>query len=305
MDMIQWMRPHRTRRLAPGRTALWALALLLVDGSPATAQTPFDLYRERTAMLATGERCRLFDGPTGAALAAGQSQARSAALRAGADAQTLEQGADQARRQVAGLACTAPIVQREAQRVRAAFSLYVGLHRMSFPGSVAAWRADRTLAINTTTWRLAQDAFAGQDKVVFGLAGREGEQAMTVAVSDPDGEQPYAARLVMRDPERAQAFIPDGHSPLSARAPLRASAKIVMAEARAPADRTLLPMGARTAAAFRFPSETLDALQQLDPREAISVELLYPSAGGDRVRTAFLEVGDFNAGLAFLRMGPR
>lgn len=305
MDMIQWMRQHRTRRFASGRVALSALALLLIDVSPAGAQSPFDLYRERTAMLATGERCRLFDGPTGAALAAGQSQARSAALRAGADEQTLEDGADRARRQVAGLACTAPIVQREAQRVRTAFSVYVGLHRMSFPGSVAAWRADRTLAVHTTTWRLAQDAFAGQDKVVFGLAGREGAHAVTVTVSDPDGEQPYAARLVMRDPAKAQAYIRDGHSPLSARAPLRAAAKIVMAEARAPADQALLPMGASTAAAFRFPSETLDALQRLDPREAISVEFLYPSARGDRVRTAFLEVGDFNAAMAFLRMGPR
>ncbi|MDB5459140.1 MAG: hypothetical protein JWO72_881, partial [Caulobacteraceae bacterium] len=73
----------------------------------------------------------------------------------------------------------------------------------------------------------------------------------------------------------------------------------------APADRPLLPAGAASAAAFRFPPGTLDALQRLDPREAISVELLFPSTRGDLVRTAFLEVGDFNAGLAFLKIGPR
>ncbi len=78
-----------------------------------------------------------------------------------------------------------------------------------------------------------------------------------------------------------------------------------MAEAKAPADRALLPTGVRNASAFRFPAETMGALQGLDPREAISVEFLYPSTRGDLIRTAFLEVGDFNAGMAFLKMGPR
>jgi hypothetical protein len=288
-----------------GWAAVGALALL-ADVRTAAAQSPFELYRERTAMLATGDRCGLFDAPTRAALAAGQSQARTAALRAGADDQSLDRGAATAKLQVAGLACAAPIVQREAKRVRDAYVLYSGLHRMSFPGDVGAWRADRTLSVHSASWMLAQDAFAGQDKVVFGLAGREGEQAMTVAVSDPDGAQPYAARILLRDPARApQAYIPGGGAPLSARAPVRAAAKVIMAEAKAPADRALLPVGTSAASAFRFPSETLDDLKRLDPREAISVEFLYPSARGDVVRTAFLEVGDFNAGMAFLKMGPK
>ncbi len=46
-------------------------------------------------------------------------------------------------------------------------------------------------------------------------------------------------------------------------------------------------------------------LEQLDPREAVSVEILYPSARGDVVRTAFLEVGDFDAGVAFLKTAAR
>ena len=305
--MIEWTR----RRIAPPSKALWLAAAaslaLLADVKPAGSQTPFELYRERTAMLATGERCRLFDADVSAALASGAAQARTAALRAGADETTLAQGAADARRQVSSLSCVAPIVQREAQRVKSAFSLYVGLHKMSFPGDVGAWRADRSLEVRNASWMLAQDAYAGQDRVVFGVAGREGAQAVTVAVSAADGIEPYAARIVMRDPARlSQAFIPQGgHAPLATRAPVRAASRVIMAEARAPADRALLPVGAPDAAAFRFPTETMAALQRLDPREAISVEFLYPSNRGDVIRTAFLEVGDFNAGLAFLKMGPR
>jgi hypothetical protein len=303
--MIQWMRPHRGRGSVFAMAAIGALALL-ADVRPAAAQGPYELYRERTAMLATGDRCRLFDAQTRYALAAGEAQARTAALRAGADEQSLIRGGDLARQQVAGLACDAPIVQREAKRVRDAFALYSNLHRMSFPGDVGAWRADRSLAVRSASWMLAQDAFAGQDKVVFGLAGREGEQAVTATVSAPDGAEPYAARIVMRDPARAaQPYIPGGASPLSARMPARGAARVIMAEARARADRALLPVGVNAASAFRFPAGTLEALQRLDPREAIGVEFLYPSPRGDLVHTAFLEVGDFNAGMAFLKMGQR
>ncbi len=304
--MIDWMRPHRPARPRARRLATALGVALLADVHAAGAQGPFDLYRERTAMQSVGERCRLFDAPTAFALAAGQSQARTAALRAGADEVSLDRGAASARAQVAGLACNAPIVVKEAQRVRSAFALFSTLHRMSFPGDVGAWRADRTLAVHSATWRLAQDAFAGQDKVVFGLAGREGQQALTVAVATPDGVQPYAARIVLRDAARApQPFISGGHPPLAARTPAPAAARTIMAEARAPADRALLPEGVGVATAFRFPPAAMDALQTLDPREAISVDFLYPSTRGDRVRTAFLEVGDFNAGMAFLKMGPK
>jgi hypothetical protein len=304
--MIEWTR----RRIAPPSKAIWLAAAaslaMLADVRPAGSQTPYELFRERTAMLATGDRCRLFDADVSAALASGAAQARTAALRTGIDESALARGAAQARDQVSTLACGAPIVQREAQRVKSAFSLYAALHKMSFPGEVSGWRADRTLPVRNASWMLAQDAFAGQDRVVFGVAGRQGAQAVTVTVSAIDGLQPYAARIILRDPMRSpQVYVPQGPAPLSARAPARGAARVIMAEARAEADQALLPTGASNASAFRFPTETMGVLQHLDPREAISVEFLYPSNRGDVIRTAFLEIGDFNAGLAFLKMGPR
>ena len=83
--MISWMRP----RPAPRRKAFaaWTLAAgafaLLADVRPAMTQTPFDLYRERTAMTAADGQCRLFDPELSAALAAGAAQARTSALRSG------------------------------------------------------------------------------------------------------------------------------------------------------------------------------------------------------------------------------
>ena len=307
--MIYWMRP----RPAPWRKALKALTIaagtlaMTVDVHPARPQTPFDFYRERVAMSAAGDRCRLFDAETAAALAAGAAQARTAALRGGRAPGALDRAAADARAEVARMACDSPRLLEAAANVRDSFRAYASLERMVFPGLVDAWRADRIMPRETAAWRLAQDAFAGEDKVVFGVAGLGGAEAMTLSVAPADGASPYAARLLVRDAARLpQPVLPaDRAAPLSARAPLRAAARVILADARAPADPALRPKGADKAVAFRFPSSARQILEQLDPREAVSVEILYPSDRGDLVRTAFLEVGDFDAGVAFLNTQAR
>jgi len=301
------------RRRAPWRKAFKALtilasaAALTLDVRPAMTQTPFDLYRERVAMNAAGVRCRLFDAETAAALAAGAAQARTAALRAGYSPEALNRGAGEARAQVAGMACNSSRLQKAAVSVREAFRAYSGLERMAFPGQAGDWRADRIMPQKSAAWRLAQDAFAGEDRVVFGVAGVQGAEAVTVAVTAADGSSPYGARLLVRDAARLpEPVLPaDGGAPLAARTPLRAAAKVILADARAPADPALRPKGANKAVAFRFPASAMRALEQLDPREAVSVEILYPSDRGDLVRTAFVEVGDFDAGRAFLNTAAR
>jgi hypothetical protein len=302
--MILWMRRRRGARrkaLMAWTTVIGAFALL-ADVRPAMTQTPLDLYRERTAMLQAGAQCRLFDAGLTSALTAAQAQARTTALRAGASFEFLDRAAADARGQVAAMTCGSPRVQQAAQRARDAYRAYGGLQRMSFPGEVGARRADRAMPRNSASWRLSQNAFAGLDKVVFGLAGQNGAEAMTLSVSPAEGADPYAARLVVRDSARLpQAYVKPSGAPLSARTPVRAAARVILAEARAEADPALRPLGSRSAVAFRFPAAAEQTLQGLDPREAVSVELLYPSGRGDLVRTAFIEVGDFNAGVAFLK----
>lgn len=287
--------------------ALAGATALTVDVHPARTQTPYDLYRERAAMNAVGARCRLFDAETAAALAAGAAQARTAALRAGYASVAVDRGAVDALAQVSHMACNAPQLLKAAASVRDAFRGYSALRRMSFPGQASAWRADRIMPRETAAWRLAQEAYAGEDRVVFGVAGLKGAETVTLAVSSADGASPYAARLVVRDTARLpEPVLPaDGAAPLIARAPLRPAAKVILASARTPADPALRPKGAASAVAFRFPLAARQALEQLDPREAISVEILYPSDRGELVRTAFVEVGDFDAGMAFLNAKAR
>ena len=77
-------------------------------------------------------------------------------------------------------------------------------------------------------------------------------------------------------------------------------ARVFMAEARGPADRRLLADSQKAATAFRFPAPAIDAIGALDPREAITVEFLFSGRTGEVARPAFIEVGDFAAGQAFL-----
>lgn len=303
------MRPRRApwQKAFTALTVLAGMSALGVDVHPARTQTPFDLYRERVAMSAVGVRCRLFDSDTAAALAAGSAQARTAALRAGYAAEAIDRGGIDALAQVSRMACNAPRLLKAATEVRDAFRAYRGIERMAFPGATSAWQADRIMPLQSAAWRLAQDSFAGEDKVVFGVSGLKGAETVTLAVAPADGASPYGARLLVRDADRLpQPVLPaDGGAPLVARTPLRAAAKVILASARAPADPALRPKGSTKAIAFRFPASARQALERLDPREAVSVEILYPSARGDLVRTAFVEVGDFEAGVAFLNTGPR
>jgi hypothetical protein len=50
----------------------------------------------------------------------------------------------------------------------------------------------------------------------------------------------------------------------------------------------------------------VQTLSSLDPREAVAIDFLFASRNGpDQVRTAYVEVGDFAAGRAFLAANQR
>jgi hypothetical protein len=46
-------------------------------------------------------------------------------------------------------------------------------------------------------------------------------------------------------------------------------------------------------------------MAELDPREAVRVDFIFAGRDGDSVRTAYIEVGDFAAGRAFLASGQK
>jgi hypothetical protein len=266
-----------------------------------------DLVFERTVMTAADERCRLFAPEISAALAAAQVQAHGAALRAGTSPQNLRSVEQRARSRAAATGCASPDLALAAGRVRTGFAGYSRLQRIDYPGEIANWRADRT-GVGAIRWRLAQEARFGADRMTFGLAGRAPPGELIAVAQFADEQTPYAARLLMRDDEHSDAPYfdrlggPVQGLPLDRRVPPRAALRVFAAAARSPAGPDLLPKAAPSGWAFRFPAEASRRLAALDPREAVVVEFLFP---GDMIRRAYVEVGDFAAGRAFLKLAPR
>lgn len=269
---------------------------------------PVDLFYERAVMSAADARCGLFTPEVAVALAAATAQARGAALRAGTSPQTLRRSQQAAQANAGAADCRSGDVAAAAARVRTAFAGFAKITRLTYAGDVAGWTADRNL-FRTARWRLSQETSFGADRMAFGLAGREGPGALIAVGHFADGAEPYAARLILRDEVRsAQPYLAryGGGStaglPLAQRLPPRGAQKAYAAAARAPAGPSLLPTDASGGWAFRFSDDAAVELTRLDPREAVAVEFLFP---GDVTRRAYVEVGDFAAGRAFLQASAR
>ncbi|MFC3079900.1 hypothetical protein ACFODL_17495 [Phenylobacterium terrae] len=275
----------------------------------AASAAPLDILSERALMSAANARCGLFEPQVAATLEAGQAQARGDALRAGASAAQVAAAQADARRRAAALPCDAPQIRAAAARVRSAYEAYARIERMTYRGEVGDWRADRGLSARPR-WRLAQTTAIGGRPAVFGLAGREGAEALLAVAEFPNGRRPYAARLVMRDVRRTSGPVLDRRGtragatvPLSRRMPSGHALKSFPAEAREAAPEALAPAGMKRGWAFRFPAEAAGALAGLDPREAVAVEFLF--SGSPETLRAYIEVGDFAAGRQFLTLAQR
>ena len=258
-------------------------------------------------MGAADARCRLFQPEIGSALNAAAAQARGASLRAGFNRGQLDQVRDRARAKAVTLDCRLPDLATAAARVRSAFQGYARLDRLTYPGDVAGWRAFRVQPSQGVSWKVVQDVRFSPDSMRFGLAGPRGGTGALMAVARfADGALPYAARLVIRDQSRTSGpylgSVKAGATarlPLSARVAPRTAVRTFIAEARATADPALAE-GDRSRIAFRFPAVAIAQLTELDPREAVTVEFVFSTSGRDQVRTAYVEIGDFAAALAFL-----
>jgi hypothetical protein len=273
-----------------------------------------DAYYERAVMTDANQRCHLFTPALAAALGAAQAQAHGAALRSGMTNSDLDALARRAWTAAGSVSCASRDIAVAAQRVRTAFDGYSRMEKMSFAGDTSAWSADRAVSANVTRWQLSQAEPFGWNSLIFGIAGRGGDMALIAVASFPDGGKPYGARLVMRDQARApDPFLniirasSNGRLPLDARMPPSGATTAYFAQDRQAADASLLPRGARSGVAFRFPPAAGDAIARLDPRESIAIEFLFadPSGGGDVTRTAYIEVGDYAAGRAFLASAQR
>lgn len=304
--------PRGRVKVTAGRWIGWiaGAGTILATTTAIAASGATTLLYERTVMTSANARCGLFAPAVGAALEAGRIQARGAALRGGSTSVAVGEVERRARSKIAGTACDAADLQTAAKRVRTAFEGYAKLQRMTWPGDYADWRGDRMVSRDNILWRLAQTSVFGYDRMIFGMGGKSGQGVPLAAVSFSDDASPYTARLVMRDPARAQEAYLDrrlsgmkGRMPLSSRMPPAGATRSFSAEARSPASERLLPKGSKSGVLYRFPMRAADAMATLDPREAVVVEFVFSGPKGDTVRRAYIEVGDFAAGRAFLNIG--
>lgn len=300
------------RSSATGDWMGFGLGAMLALAPMSAFATVVDTFYERAVMTAADERCRLFSPQVSSALAAGRAQARGAALRSGVSAETLDNAETRARLAAFSSACNSRDITVAAGRVRSAFEPYSRQLKEIYPGEVADWTAERYPVSHTPIWALSQPVALGADRMTFGLASQNGQSTLLAVVDFADAGQPYTARLIIRDPSRARQPYLDkrladarGRLPLSARMTPRTATRSFLAEARQVADPRLAPGAVKDALAFRFPSDAASAIAGLDPRESIEVEFAFAGRNGDVVKSAYIEVGDFAAGRAFLAFSPR
>ena len=287
-----------------GRAARWvgtAIGLAAFAAPTALFANAADQLYERTLMTAADGRCRLFTPTISAALDASRAQARGATLRSGATELQVAALEQRARAKAAGAACDSKDLTLAAGRVRKAYEGYSQMLSQVYPGDVSSWKAERSVSATIPVWRLSQPSAFGADRMVFGLAGRA--KTVTAVATFDNGQRPYAARIIVRDTSRTLGpyIAPGSRRNLAGKVAPRNASVVFSAETREEAPLTLLPTGAKTGLAFRFPTAAAEAIAQLDPREAVTVEFAFAGRGDEVTRRAYLEVGDFAAGRAFLR----
>lgn len=287
-----------------GRGARWigaAIGLAAFAVPTALYANAADQLYERTLMTAADGRCRLFTPTISVALDASRAQARGATLRSGASELQVTALEQRARAKAAGAACDSKDLTLAAGRVKKAFEGYSQMLAMTYPGDVSSWKAERSVSATIPVWRLSQPSAFGPDRMVFGLAGRA--KTLTAVATFDNGQRPYAARIIVRDTSRTLGpyITSKTDRSLASKVSPRNASLVFVAQTREEAPLTLLPVSAKTGLSFRFPPTAIDAIAQLDPREAVTVEFVFPGRGDEATRKAYVEVGDFAAGLAFLR----
>ncbi len=310
-----WLKPRR-----PG----WAFAALALLGAagPSLAQTSDPLTQaveKRYFFTLVNDRCHLLNAPATTALKAGFVQARNAAIRSGRDMTALAPALDQARAAAAATDCRAPQVIAEMGNAQSALRTFVTQMRLDLPGSRANWsgtRADQ----DVSQWRLVQYQNTASADLAFGLYGTVAHNSLSVMAHFADGAQPYAARILVRDPDHMASGLIDTATPgIMARMPWGfgdMTSLSFMAYGQSDVTAMLQPdmkvnfagftpggryVGAQApvdAQRFDFPKAAILAMARLDPREDVVIEFECP----DGPRYARFEIGDVITGVAYISL---
>ncbi len=304
------MRPF-SLKLIPGMLSALALVALPVQAGPDSLT---ETAVKRFFLAEVNDRCHRLDDGAAMAVKAGYIQARNASIRANGNMNALNPFLARVSEVANQIACDAPQLQTEIDAANAAYRGYAAQPRLELPTGRTEWLADRTFAAKAQ-WRLVQY----QGDAALGLYGPLNDARFTV-MADFGDEKPYAARLLVRNPDvlasglinragyglsdqrpagfddtSAVTFLASGH--VEQTAPLSPIVKTNAVGYSATGDY-VGQQGPIAVQRFDFPNRAYAAIARLDPREDIVVAFDF----ADGTRYARFEVGDFVTGLTYVTL---
>ncbi len=271
------------------------LALGLVVASTASASEATNArtaFVERRGLLEADAQCRLLTPDIRSALSVTLAQARGALLRAGWTSASLRELETAAINAARARACNDQRTATAASDARRAFSSWINVSAMEFPGWDRSWRAQRV--IDDSGWRLSQSIDA-PTTAIFGVRQRGEAQRLTLAIPLARGQTaPASAQLILRDASRAR--VREVGLPQRISQGLEAGLPSPAASTSIPSARTIERINGRQVAIYSFPDTAFRDLVTLDPRETVEIRL----ESGRTSQRLFVEVGDIAAARAFL-----
>lgn len=283
-----------------------APALLLAAALAQSGADPFASFELRARAVAADDACGLFDDPRHrAAMRASLSRSISEVLALGADPERVEAELARIRTSRETSACASADMEALQWDARQAASRYLRAFRIVAPSPAEGlvWRADRTPR-TTGDWLLGQDSagarlgkavLADGDRPVFALRA---------------SRRPVSVMLVTRDPglapEKVDATLdgafpaPDGLSFTRFAPPDGAQQRFWAVERLDETAARALVRGIDQDGdpqAFALPDGAIEAVSELDPREAVYVEIRFADGPPERV---WFQAGGLRAALDFL-----
>jgi hypothetical protein len=290
----------------PARPLLFAavvVAASLACGARAAAQTSADAaFTARVRALALDERCDLFSDDVRLALDAGAAQSRNALLRAGWTDTVVLRAAVLAAADAEAASCAGSDAAAVVSNVTSAYEAWRQLKAMTFAGDHRTWAARRL--DQGEGWLLAQNvADVRGGPAIFGVA-RKDDGEVRVALALPREMRPRAARLLVRDRAIASTRVESELVRLAGRGAIHplagAAAPDVFTRAIWGAERSNIDADSAyakdvggPAALLWFPESAIQALAELDPREAVAIEIDLAFRGEERTERLYVEIGDF------------
>ena len=276
-----------------------SLTILLAAVAPAAVADPAAAVRrtwlERVAISAADQSCNLFSDGERLALLSGLYQAEGELLRANQTPAEMRRLAAEVSARAKSLGCVHPDVVSVAETVRNGYRAFVKTTYIEYPAAHAIWGASRSVH---DRWAVSQTDKA--TSVVFGLRRQlQKPEDVRVAIAMPaEGLVPSAVQLFVRDPAKMPepwfgAFSRPG---AKLTPPPRAISHVEWAGKVASAKDAV----GEAIWVFSFNPSVIALLEQLDPREAVQVELIPPSRAKDQAaKRIVFEVGDIRAARAF------